>query len=196
MIRIIPSKDAGALLTRRAAKLDAAEAVVRPILDAVRNRGDDALLEYARRFDRLERPSVVVSAEERAASLSRLQPEFVQALETAAVNIRAFASRQLPREYLEPLSPGLFAGQIVRPLDTVAAYIPGGRYPLPSTLMMTLIPAQVAGVPRMYFCCPRLVDEVFGTGHWLGATDAFLMGGAHAIAAFAFGTESVPRADR
>ena len=196
MIRILPSREAGALFTRRAAKLDAAEAVVRPILNAVRDRGDDALLEYARRFDHLDRPSVVVPAEERANSLSRLKPEFVQALETAAANIRAFARRQLPREYLEPLAPGLFTGQIVRPIDTVAAYIPGGRYPLPSTLMMTLIPAQAAGVPRMCFCCPRLVDEVFGAGHWLGATDAFLMGGAHAIAAFAFGTQSVPRADR
>ena len=196
MIRIIASQDAGALLTRRAAKLDAAEAVVRPILEAVRVRGDDALLAYARRFDHLQRASVVVTADERAAALARLRPEFVSALDTASANIRAFAVRQLPPEYLEALTPGLYAGQIVRPLDTVAAYIPGGRYPLPSTLMMTVIPAQVAGVPRICFCCPRMVDEVFGSGQHLGATDAFLMGGAHAIAAFAFGTESVPRADR
>src|SRR3979411_1759232 len=87
-------------------------------------------------------------------------------------------------------------GQIVRPLDTVAAYIPSGRYPLPSTLMMTVIPAQVAGVPNICVASPRNVPEVFATAHLLGVTQVFQMGGAQAIAAFAFGTKTVPRADR
>jgi histidinol dehydrogenase len=87
-------------------------------------------------------------------------------------------------------------GQIVRPLDTVAAYIPAGRYPLPSTVMMTAIPALVAGVRNVCIACPKAVGEVFGTADLLGVSQVFQMGGAQAIAAFAFGTRTVPRADR
>ena len=87
-------------------------------------------------------------------------------------------------------------GQIVRPLDTVAAYIPAGRYPLPSTLIMTAVPALVAGVKNVCVACPKPVDEVFGTAHLLGVDQVFQMGGAQAIAAFAYGTKTVPRADR
>ena len=94
------------------------------------------------------------------------------------------------------MGPGLRLGQIVRPLDTVAAYIPSGRYPLPSTLLMTVIPAQVAGVRTICVASPRPVTEVFGTADLLGVQHVFEMGGAQAIAAFAFGTRTVPRADR
>ena len=87
-------------------------------------------------------------------------------------------------------------GQIVRPLDTVAAYIPSGRYPLPSTILMTVIPAQVAGVPNICVASPKAVPEVFGTAASLGVRNVFQMGGAQAIAAFAYGTRTVPRADR
>lgn len=85
---------------------------------------------------------------------------------------------------------------MIRPLDTIAAYIPGGRYPLPSTLMMTVVPAQVAGVTNICVCSPRPVDEVFGTAYSLGLRSVFQMGGAQAIAAFAYGTKTVPKADR
>ena len=91
---------------------------------------------------------------------------------------------------------GPYLGQIVRPLDAVAAYIPSGRYPLPSTLMMTVIPAQVAGVKRMCVTSPRPVMTIYGVASMLGATDVFQMGGAHAIAAFAYGTRTVPKVDR
>ena len=93
-------------------------------------------------------------------------------------------------------SPGLRLGQVVRPLDTVAAYIPAGRYPLPSTVIMTAVPALVAGVKTVCAACPKAVDEVFGTAHILGVENVFQMGGAQAIAAFAYGTKTVPRADR
>ena len=102
----------------------------------------------------------------------------------------------MPREWTTQLKPGMKLGQIVRPLDTVAAYIPAGRYPLPSTVMMTAIPAQVAGVPNVCIACPKAVGEVFGTAALLGVRHVFQMGGAQAIAAFAFGTRTVPRADR
>jgi histidinol dehydrogenase len=196
VIRILDSKDIGALLARRGARLAQAEAVVRPILEAVRKRGDRALLEYARQFDGLERKSVRVPEAELRAARRKLSPQFCSAVETAAAHIRAYARRQMPREWSREMQPGLRLGQIVRPLETVAAYIPSGRYPLFSTLMMTVIPAQVAGVPNVCAASPQPVTEVFGTAALLGVRQVFQMGGAQAIAAFAFGTKTVPRADR
>ncbi len=196
MIRILETKQVGRLLARKAARFTEAEAVVRPILEAVRRCGDRALVEYARQFDRLERKSVRVPQPELRAARQALTPEFRAAVDTAAANIRAYAERQMPRPWSAQIKPGLQLGQIVRPLDTVAAYIPAGRYPLPSTLMMTAIPAQVAGVPNICVACSRAVGEVFGTADLLGVHQVFQMGGAQAIAAFAFGTRTVPRADR
>ena len=196
MIRILESKQVGRLLARKAARLTEAEAVVRPILEAVRRRGDSALMEYARQFDKLERKSVRVPEKELRAAEAALAPEFRSAVETAAANIRRFAEQQMPREWMKPAGAGMRLGQVVRPLDTVAAYIPSGRYPLPSTIMMTAIPAQVAGVPHICVASPQLVREVFGTAALLGLTQVFQMGGAQAIAAFAYGTRTVPRADR
>ena len=196
MIRILQSREVGRLLARKAARLTEAEAVVRPILEAVRKRGDRALLEYARHFDSLDRKSVRVPEKELDAARRSLSPDFVLAVATASANIRAYATRQMPREWTVQTRPGLRLGQIVRPLDTVAAYIPAGRYPLPSTIMMTVVPAQVAGVPNICIASPRPVAEVFGTAALLGVRNVFQMGGAQAIAAFAFGTRTVPRADR
>jgi histidinol dehydrogenase len=196
MIRILNSKDMGGVLAPRTARLTEAENLVRPILEAVRTRGDKALLEYARKFDKLDRKTVQVPVEELAAAEDRLNRDFRTAVGIAASNVRSFAERQLPREYIASFGPGIRLGQIVRPLDTVAAYIPAGRYPLPSTLIMTAVPAQVAGVPNVCVASPRAVDEVFGTAHMLGVNQVFQMGGAQAIAAFAWGTGTVPRADR
>lgn len=193
MIRIIESKDAGRLLKRRAARFGEAEAVVRPILDAVRTRGDRALVEYARKFDGLERRTVRVPQKE--LSGAPLAPEFRHAVEVAAANIRRYAEWQMPREWSKA-SGGARLGQIVRPLDTVAAYVPSGRYPLPSTILMTVVPAQVAGVPNICVASPRPVAAVFGTAALLGVPHVFQMGGAQAIAAFAYGTRTVPKADR
>ena len=147
MIRILESKQVGRLLARKAARFTEAEAVVRPILDAVRKRGDRALMEYARHFDALDRNSVRVPPAELRAARAGLTAEFRAAVETAAANIRAYAERQLPRQWTTQLKPGLKLGQIVRPLDTVAAYIPAGRYPLPSTVMMTVIPCLLYTSP-------------------------------------------------
>ncbi|MDP9170837.1 MAG: histidinol dehydrogenase [Acidobacteriota bacterium] len=196
MIRILESKDMGRVLARRAARMADAEETVRPILEAVRRRGDKGLLEYARQFDKLERRSVRVQPEELARAADRLTPEFRSAIETASANVRRYAEKQLPKESSASFGPGLRLGQIVRPLDTIAAYIPAGRYPLPSTLIMTAVPALAAGVTNVCAACPKAVDEVFGTAHLLGVHQVFQMGGAQAIAAFAYGTKTVPRADR
>jgi histidinol dehydrogenase len=196
MIRILPSAQAGRLLKRRAARLTEAEEIVRPILEAVRDRGDKALIEYAQKYDGLTRKTVRVPERELARAEGEVPRELRSAVRTAAKNIRAFAETQLPRQKMGNVEPGLYLGQIVRPLDAVAAYIPSGRYPLPSTLMMTVIPAQVAGVKRVCVASPRPVTTIYGVASMLGATDVFQMGGAHAIAAFAYGTRTVPRVDR
>ena len=196
MIRILESKQMGRVLARRTARMAEAEEAVRPILEAVRKRGDKGLMEYARKFDKPERKSVLVPAAELAAAALRLTPDFRSAVEVASTNVRRYAEKQLPREYSSSFAPGLRLGQIVRPLDTVAAYIPAGRYPLPSTLIMTAVPALAAGVKNVCAACPKAVDEVFGTAHLLGVEQVFQMGGAQAIAAFAYGTKTVPRADR
>ncbi|MGA2712243.1 MAG: histidinol dehydrogenase [Bryobacteraceae bacterium] len=196
MLRILESKDMGRVLARRAARLTEAEDIVRPILETVRTRGDKGLLELAQKFDQLNRKSVRVPVRELAEAAGRLTPEFRSAVEIAAHNVRRFAEKQLPREYTASFGAGLRLGQIVRPLDTVGAYIPAGRYPLPSTLIMTAVPAQVAGVKNICVACPKPVAEVYGTAHILGIDHVFQMGGAQAIAAFAYGTKTVPRADR
>jgi len=195
-MRILQAREIGRLLKRRAARLAAAEEIVRPILDGVRKRGDRALLEFARKFDGFEGRGVRVPERELRAAETRLTPEFRGAVETAAANIRRFAEFQMPRGWSREVSPGLRLGQIVRPLDTIGAYIPAGRYPLPSTLLMTAVPAQVAGVANICVASPKPAAEVLGTASLLRLTNVFRMGGAQAIAAFAYGTRTVPRADR
>jgi histidinol dehydrogenase len=198
MLRIIDQLQAEKLLQRRKARLTEAEGVVGPILEDVRRRGDKAVLKYARRLDDLD-PSlktVEVPRERIQQSYDELPAEFLRALRQASKNIRDFARTQLPKTKMQRFADGQRAGQVVRPLDAMAAYIPSGRYPLPSTLLMTLIPAQVAGVPRTCVASPRPSVEILGTAQYLNAGRVFQMGGAHAIAAFAFGTETIPKVER
>ncbi len=198
MLRIIGQREAETLLRRRTARLTEIEAVVGPILDGVRRRGDAALVQYARRLDGLERTAktVAIPAKQIQLATKSLSPEFRKALDQASKNIRGFARKQLPKGWMTRSGAGLRTGQIVRPLDAMAAYIPSGRYPLPSTVLMTVIPALVAGVPQICVASPRPSLEILGTAGYLGVGRVFRMGGAHAIAAFAFGTETVPKVDR
>jgi histidinol dehydrogenase len=199
MLRILESKDRQALarlFARRQQRLGQAENVVAPILDAVRRRGDRALHAYARKLDGLEDGNLRVDPAALEAAARRLAPAFRRAVTTASRQIRRFAELQKPRSWRNEVAGGVRVGQIVRPLGSVAAYIPGGRYPLPSTLMMTVIPAQVAGVPLVSVASPRPSDKTLGTAGLLGVQNFFPVGGAQAIAAFAFGTETVPKADR
>jgi histidinol dehydrogenase len=190
MIRIVDFKDSGWVALRKSQRLDEAERIVAPILEDVRARGDEALLEYARKYDRFEGKSVRVHID------GMLTPEFESAVSIAAANIRAFAELQLPKETFQEYPDGRRLGQIVRPLDSMGAYTPAGRYPLPSTLLMNVIPAQVAGVETTCVACPHPSAEILGIAQWLGVTHLFQMGGAQAIAAFAYGTETVPRVQR
>ena len=128
--------------------------------------------------------------------MDALEPEFERAVRIADANIREYARLQLPVEKLVEYPDGRKLGQIVRPLDSMGAYMPAGRYPLPSTLLMNVIPAQVAGVKTTCVACPHPSAEILGIAAWLGVTHFFQMGGAQAIAALAFGTATVPRVDR
>ena len=196
MIRIVDHTQISRILARKAERFTEAEDAVRPILDAVRKNGDKAVLHYAQKFDGSARARLQLSEEELAGAARQLTPEFRAAVKAASANIRAYAKLQMPAAKSKTIAPGLKVGQIVRPLDTVAAYIPAGRYPLPSTVLMTVIPALVAGVPNVCVTSPRFVPEIMGTAALLKTPKVFQIGGAHAIAAFAFGTETVPRADR
>ena len=196
MIRILPLTGSEELLRNRGARLEEAESTVRPILEDVERRGDAALHDYARRFDDFTGASFAAGPKQLSRAADSVTPEFREAILKASANIRAFAQHQLPISQTREIAPGIAAGQIVIPLNTAVAYIPAGRYPLPSTVMMTTIPAQVAGVKQICVTSPRAVDEIDATAHLLGISKVFRLGGAHAIAAFAFGTETIPRADR
>jgi histidinol dehydrogenase len=196
MIRIVSHIEAKPLFEPRSVRLEEAESVVAPILQDVRSKGDAAVLEYARKLDGLRNQPLRVSEGELAAACGRLSDEIRGAIEIASRNILEFAKAQLPREYVEEFSSGRKLGQIVRPLDAVGCYIPSGRYPLPSTLLMTAILAQAAGVPRIVIASPKPTDEIIGAAHLLGLHDVFRIGGAQAIAAMGYGTATVPRVDR
>src|SRR5271154_2801225 len=196
MLRILPLEDAQSFITRKAVRLAEAVETVIPILEAVRARGDEAVLEFARKFDGLEGTALRVSESELSDAAAQVSPEFRAALETASRNIRDYAEIQLPRETSVQFHDGRRLGQIVRPLDSMGAYIPAGRYPLPSTVLMTAMPAQVAGVKTICVTSPRPSVEILAAAKFLGVSNVFRVGGAQAIAALAFGTETIPKVDR
>jgi len=172
------------------------EYVVGPIIDGVRKDGDAALLRYAKRLDDLGDLPLRVTESELVSAGESLPPEFRSAVEAAVLNIRQFAEAQLPRERFEEFSPGRKLGWIVRPLDAVGCYVPSGRYPLVSTLLMTAVLAQTAGVPRICVASPRPSTEILGCAWLLGIHEVYRVGGAQAIAAMAFGTDTIARVDR
>ncbi len=196
LLRILDSHAAGSLIERKALRMAEIEQAVAPMLEDIRRRGDEAVREYSRRFDSFDQPSFLVPAAELEHAATRLTPAFRDAVETAARNIREYAAEQLPRPSMREFPGGRRLGQIVRPLASMGAYIPAGRYPLPSTLLMTVIPAQAAGVPTICVCCPKPSVEILGAAHLLGVTHLFRIGGAQAIGALAFGTATVPKVDR
>ena len=182
---------------RGGASLDSVLPAVRRIVTDVRRRGDRALLRYATQFDGLAGPDALrISPAEMESAWQTLAPAMRDALSTAATQIRKFATRQLPKSWIANPVPGLTTGQLVRPLDAVGCYVPSGRHPLPSTLLMTVIPAQAAGVPRIVVVSPRPAPETLAAAHLLGIAEFFRLGGAHAVAALAYGTATVPRVDK
>lgn len=172
------------------------EYIVGPIIDGVRKQGDAALLRYAKRLDDLGDLPLRITEDELSAAADAMCPDVRRAAEKAVRNIRQFAEAQLPQDRFEEFSPGRKLGWIVRPLEAVGCYIPSGRYPLPSTLLMTAVLAQTAGVQRIVVTSPKPSTEILGCARMLGIGEVYRVGGAQAIAAMAFGTETIPRVDR
>ena len=186
-----------ALEERGGAALDAVLPAVKRIVSDVRKKGDRALLRYAAQFDGLkDAASLRITPDEMAAAWEAIDPALREALSTAAEQIRAFAVSQLPASWSEKPIPGLITGQLVRALGSVGCYVPSGRHPLPSTLLMTAIPAQVAGVARIAVVSPKPAPETLAAAHLLGITEFYRLGGAHAVAALAYGTATIPRVDK
>ncbi len=187
----------GRLLTGSEASYERALPVARRIAQGVRKGGDAALLRYRAKFDGIAAGEPLrIPVQEMEAAWKATSPELKAALKLAAKNIRRFAEKQRPREFTLQMAPGVTAGQKVIPLAAVGCYVPSGRYPLPSTLLMTAIPAQVAGVPRIVAVSPRPARETLAAAHLLGITEFYRIGGAQAVAALAYGTESIPRVDK
>jgi histidinol dehydrogenase len=186
-----------ALEQRGALNMGRVEPVVREILADVKQRGDAALREYAGKFDSLGADeALLVSREEMKAAWDATEPKLQKAMSVAQANIRAFAEAQLPKEWTTSPVDGVKTGQIVRALGSVGCYVPGGRYPLPSTLLMTVTPAQVAGVARIVVCSPKPAQETLAAAWLAGVMEFYRVGGAQAIAAMAFGTDTISRVDK
>jgi histidinol dehydrogenase len=186
-----------ALEGRGATDLNEVEPGVRRIVNNVRRNGDRALRRYAVRWDNLggDEPVRVPEADLDEA-WQNTSPELQDAITQAAGNIRRYCEWQKPKEWRREIRPGVCVGQLVRPLESVGCYVPGGRYPLPSTLLMTVIPAQVAGVPEIRVVSPRPARATLAAAAFLGVREFYRVGGAQAVAALAYGTESVPRVSK
>lgn len=184
-----------ALLSPERARDAATERRVARIVADVRRDGDRALLRYARQLDRLDGPIEVTEAEMRDAA-ARVPRAVRQAVRDAARNIRLVARRQVPRGWRARVAPGVIVEQRIVPLDRIGCYVPGGRYPLPSSLLMTAIPAAAAGVRDIVVACPRPAPVVMAAALEAGVSRMFRLGGAQAVAALAYGTETVPRVDK
>jgi histidinol dehydrogenase len=199
-MRILKLTDAVAerFLARRSSHDSAAERTAARILADVRRNGDAALFRWALRLDgvRLSRKSLWITRAEIRAARSKMPRELLRAIEHAARNIGRVANEQLPRSWNITVEPGVRVGQRVTPLGTIGCYIPGGRFSLFSTLLMTAIPAQVAGVKRIVVACPKPSPALLVAAEILGLGEIARMGGAQAIGALAYGTQSVPGVDK
>jgi histidinol dehydrogenase len=184
-----------ALLAPERVRDSATEKRVAGIVAAVRKDGDKALLKFARSLDRLEGPIEVTRDEMERAAAS--VPRAVRtAIRSAARNIRTVARQQVPKPWRVKVASGVVVEQRVTPLERVGCYVPGGRYPLPSSLLMTAIPAKTAGVGEVIVACPRPDAVVMAAALEAGVSRLFRLGGAHAVAALAYGTGTVPRVDK
>jgi histidinol dehydrogenase len=191
MIRIISEEEALIVLGRSVDRVGEAMGISAPIIADVRLRGDEALKEYRQRFDlvALDEPLYLDAGGE-------LEADLQQAVKQASRNIQSFAEAQLVASWMSEFSDGRSLGQVVRPLNSVGVYCPAGRYPLISTLLMAVIPAQVAGVPNIVVACPHPSREILAVAKMLGVKHILHAGGAQAIAAMAYGTETVEPVQR
>ena len=190
----------GEIFARVTPQADVA-AIVADIIAAVRKDGDKALKDYTKRFDGADLDSLQVSQEAWDEAVSQVEPEFVAVLERAAENIRAFHSRQVRNSFVIAEKPGIILGQKVTPIEKVGLYVPGGTAAYPSTVLMDCIPAKIAGCPEIVMVSPPGKDgglnpAILAAAKIAGVDKVFKVGGAQAIAALAYGTETVPKVDK
>jgi len=198
VLKIIPSTNRRAidrLLTPAGGDDRAFDRRVQAIVDGVRKGGDRALVRFARRFDTLSAP-IEVTPDEIRDGAARVAPAVRRAIAQAANNIAKVAARQIPKHFDVDVVPGVTVEQRIEPLGRVGCYVPGGRFPLPSSLLMTAVPARVAGVREVFVCCPRPDPAVMAAALEARVTRLFRVGGAHAIAALAYGTPTIARVDK
>jgi histidinol dehydrogenase len=186
------------LLSRRASRDEQAHSIAARIVADVRKRGDEALFSWTRKLDGMDlaREGVWISRAEMAAARKRVSADFLRAIRTAARNVRRVAEKQLPKPWSLETMPGVHISQRVSPIESIGCYIPGGNFSLVSTLVMTCVPAQVAGVPRIVAVCPKPNAELLAAADLLGVEKIGRVGGAQAIAALAYGTKSVARVEK
>src|ERR1700730_16946829 len=175
-----------------------AEKVAAKIIADVRRRGDAALFSWTKKLDaiNLAHDGMWVSQREIEAALKSVSAEFLRAVKHAMANVRNVAEKQLPRKWSMEVEPGVSIGQVVRPIETIGCYIPGGKSTLVSTLIMTAVPAQVAGTKRIVAVCSRPNNELLAAAGILGLSEIARIGGAQAVAALAYGTKTIPRVDK
>src|SRR6187549_3131601 len=197
-MRIVSSTNRRAvasLLSPQRVRDTATETRVAEIVADVRRNGDRALKRYARDLDGWSGPLEIGTDAMREAAAS-IPASVRSAIRTAARNIRVVAKRQVPKGWRVRTAPGVTVEQRIIPLDRVGCYVPGGRYPLPSSVLMTAIPAKAAGVKEIIAVCPRPDATVLAAALEAGVSRLFRVGGAHAVAALAYGTKTVPQVDK
>ena len=175
--------------------------IVADILYDVRKNGDKAVLSYCAKFDKAELDTLEVSKQEIAEAIDAVEPEFLEILKEAAANIRAFHSRQVRNSFVMADKPGIVLGQKVTPIEKVGVYVPGGTAAYPSTVLMDTIPAKIAGCPQIVMVTPpgrdgKVSPAILAAASIAGVDRIFKVGGAQAIAALAYGTESIPKVDK
>lgn len=176
-------------------------AIVSDIIADVRENGDAAVKAYCAKFDKAELTSLEVTPEEIQEAISQVEPEFLDILREAAENIRAFHSRQVRNSFVIADKPGIVLGQKITPIEKVGVYVPGGTAAYPSTVLMDTIPAKIAGCPQLVMVTPpgrdgKVNPVILAAASIAGVNRIFKVGGAQAIAALAYGTESIPKVDK
>lgn len=197
IVRLSSQSEQALLRERRRSDSPAMRAAARIVAD-VRRRGERALVEWTARLDqmRLSAKTLQVSAAEMRAAERQAEPQFLRALEQAARNIRRVAQKQMPERWRIEPQAGVRVGQVVRPIERIGCYVPGGGAALVSTLLMTAVPAQVAGVAEIVVSCPRPSPAVLAAASLLGLGEVYRAGGAQAIAALAYGTRTIRRVEK
>jgi histidinol dehydrogenase len=203
MIQVIDAKDKEKIkkIKQRSKKnFELAINKVIPIVNGVKTLGDRALFDYVKKYDNFEitKNNILVSKEEIKQAYSKVDEKTISAIKEAKENIEKYAQLQMPKEWSEEVKPGVKVGQLVRPIEKVGCYVPGGNFPLVSSVLMTVLPAKVAGVKEIVVCTPPKENNfaLYVACDICGIDKIYRMGGAQAIAAMAYGTDSVVKVDK